>query len=121
MRTIGTYAANLPSITGDQWFLSGSKLQQTIRKVYPITGTGAIPHGITINNIGGFTKVYGTFVDASTPSAPIWYPLPYVDVTAANNQVSLTVDMTNINITAGAGTPPAVSSGFVILEWLSQV
>ena len=116
-RTIGIFPVNAPVVTGDSWFLSGQEnRQQVLRQVYQFTAAGNIPHGIILSQISGFTKIYGTFTDGS-----IWYPLPYVNVTAANNQVSVTVTGTNIVITRGGGGPPAVSSGFVVLEWLSQV
>jgi len=50
-----------------------------------------------------------------------WYPLPYVDVIAANNQINVIVTPTDIVITAGAGAPPVITSGWVILEWLAQI
>lgn len=116
-RTIGLFAVNFPVVTGEQWYTSGSnQKQQTLRQLYTFTSAGNIAHGINTSQISGFTKIYGTFTDGS-----VWYPLPYVDVTAANNQVSLKVTSTNIVITAGGGSPPSITNGFVILEWLSNV
>lgn len=116
-RTIGIFA-NVPLVTGDTWFLNGgNRKQQTLRQVYTITGTGSYEHGITLSNISGFTKIYGTFVD----NAGVWYPLPYVDSVNADNQISVVVNSTHIVITAGGGSPPAIASGFVVLEWLSNV
>lgn len=112
-RTIGIYPTIRPAITGDGYFLTNKKKQQTLRQVYPFTSVGPIPHGII--NIIGFVKIYGTFTDGT-----IWYPLPYVDVVSATNQVKITVDSTNINITAGAGAPPSITQGYCILEWLSD-
>lgn len=115
-RVIGVFAT-VPSITGENWFTGGgNEKQQTIRRVYQVTGAGNIAHGIDLTKISGFTRIYGTFTDGS-----IWYSLPYVNVVAANNQVSITVTSSNIVITAGGGSPPTISSGYVVLEWLSQV
>lgn len=115
-RTIGIYPVNKPAVTGDNWYLAGgSKRQQTLRQVYTFTSAGSIEHGIKLPNITGFTRIYGTFTDGTN-----WYPLPYVDVVAANNQVNVIVTPTFIVITAGAGAPPAVVSGYVVIEWLSQ-
>lgn len=114
-RTIGLFSLNRASNTGNSWFLSGTTRQQTFRQVYAVTGAGNIPHGLTLSQISGFTSITGTFTDGSS-----WYNLPYVDVTAVNNQISISVDSTNIVITAGAGSPPTISSGWVILEWLSN-
>ena len=114
IRTIGVFSYNNPAITGESWFLNTGK-QQTLRKVFTVTGAGPITHNIDLSSFGGFTRIYGTFKD----NAGVWYPLPYVDEMAANNQISLKVTGTQILITAGTGTPPSIVSGNVVLEWLS--
>lgn len=114
-RTIGIFPVNRPAITGESWFYRANQKQQTLRQLYTFTSAGSIDHGINVSQIGGFTRIYGTFTNGSS-----WYPLPYVDSTAANNQVSISVTSTQIVITAGGGSPPTITSGFVILEWLSQ-
>ena len=114
-RTIGIYPTNRPAITGDSYFVSGNQRQQSLRRVYNVTGTGNIAHGITLTQIAGFVKIYGTFTDGTN-----WYTLPYTDPVAANNQISLTVTPTNIVITAGGGTPPSIVSGWVVLDWISN-
>ena len=113
-RTIGLFPKNRAAITGEAWFLTTNK-QQTLRQVYTFTAAGNIAHGLTTAQLGGFTRIYGTFTNGTN-----WYPLPLVDVTAANNQVSLSVTPTNIVVTAGAGAPPTITSGYVVLEWLSN-
>ncbi len=114
-RTIGIFATNRPVINGEAWFLMGIQgKRQALRQVYQITGAGSIPHGINVSQIGGFTRIYGTFTNGS-----IWYPLPYVDAAAATNQVQITVTATNIVITAGGGAP-AIVSGTVVLEWITS-
>jgi len=113
-RTIGVFSTNLPAITGEAWFYNKNEKQQTLRKLFTFTAAGNIAHNINFTNIAGFSRIYGTFTNGTN-----WYPLPYVDVTAANNQVNVIVTPTNIVITAGGGAPPAISSGFVVLEWLS--
>lgn len=114
-RTIGIFPTNNPVITGESWFVSQNKKQQTLRQVYPFTAAGNIPHNVPVANISGFSKIYGTFTDGTN-----WYPLPYVDVVAANNQINVIVTPTNITITAGGGSPPSIVSGYVVLEWLSN-
>ena len=113
-RTIGIFPTNRRIQTGESWFIRGFK-QATLRQVFPFTAAGNIPHNINLAEIGGFTRIYGTFTNGTN-----WYPLPYVDVIAANNQVNVIVNPTNIVITAGAGAPPAIISGFAVLEWLSN-
>ncbi len=113
-RVIGQYAVTFSSVTGESWFLNGQPTpQQTLRQVYEYAGTTPIAHGIDTTKIQGFTRIYGVGYDGTN-----WYPLPYVNVTAANNQIALSVDATNINITLG-GAAPAITSGFIILEWLA--
>lgn len=114
-RTIGLFPKGKSAITGESWFLTPSR-QQTIRQVYTFTAAGNIAHGLNISQLYGFVRIYGAFTDGS-----IWYPLPYVNVVAANNQVSIAVTATNIVITSGGGSPPTITSGTVVLEWLSQI
>lgn len=114
-RTIGTYATNFPIVSGEQWYITGGNTkQQTLRRLYVVTGAGNIAHGIDTAAISGFTRIYGTFTDSTS-----WYPIPYVDTTAFANQVSINVTPTNIVITKGAGV--TITSGWVVLEWLSVV
>jgi hypothetical protein len=116
-RTIGIFTVNSPAITGEQWFYSGaSEKQQSLRQIYTFTAAGNIAHGINLGQISKILRIFGTFTDGTN-----WYPLPYVDVTAANNQVNVIVTPTNIVIAAGGGSPPAITSGTVVLEWLSLV
>lgn len=115
-RTIGNFS-NVPLVTGNVWTLSGgNQRQQTLRQVYTFTSAGNIPHGINLTNISGIVQIYGTFTNGTN-----WYPLPYVDVVDATNQVNIYVNPTNIVITAGGGSPPTITSGYVVLEWLSDV
>lgn len=115
-RTIGLFAIGNAMVTGEQWYLNGMPRQQTLRQLYTFTAAGNIAHGINLTQIAGFTKIYGTVQDNSGN----WYPLPLVDAVSATNQISLHVTSTNIVITAGA-TAITIVSGFVVLEWLSQV
>lgn len=114
-RIIGLFAKNRPVITGESWFINKNQRQQTERQVYTFTGSGSIAHGLNTSQISSFTRIYGTFTNGAN-----FYPLPYVDVVAANNQVNVYVSPTNIVITSGGGSPPAITSGIVVIEWLSQ-
>lgn len=110
------------TITGESWFLDGqSGKQQTLRRVFQFGSAGNIDiselnFGTGFSNIAGITKIFGTFTDGVN-----WYPLPYVDVVSATNQVSVSVTATEIVITTGAGAPPSITKGTAILEWLSNV
>jgi hypothetical protein len=113
-RTIGLYPTTRPAITGNSYFFSLNLRQQSIRQVYQFTAAGSIPHGINTTQIWGFASITGTFTDGTN-----WYPLPYVSETGATNQISIQVTPTNIVITAGAGAPPTITKGIVILEWIT--
>lgn len=119
LRTIGIFPTNRPAITGESWYPSSAGRQQTVRQIYNLSTPGAnpynIPHGIQTTNISGFTRMWGVFTDGTN-----WYPLPYVDVTNVNNQISVKVSSTNIIITSGAGSPPSITSGYFVLEWIDQ-
>jgi len=115
-RGIGTFSSDITFATGETWFVQpNGRRQQGFRKVYEITGAGSTNHGINFNNISAIVRLWGTFTDGTN-----WYTLPYVDVVAANNQISLTLSPTQIVITAGGGAPPTITSGFVVVEWLAQ-
>lgn len=113
-RTIGLYPTVRPSITGNSYFLVKNQRQQSLRQVYTFSSAGSIPHGIDITRFWGFSLIQGAFTDGTN-----WYPLPYVDATNATNQISLMVTPTNIVITSGAGAPPTITKGIVILEWIT--
>jgi len=114
-RIIGIFS-NSETITGENWVLDGaSTKQQTLREVFQFSQSGSIAHGINLSQISGFTRIYGTFTDGIN-----WYPLPYVDVVDATNQVNIYVSGTDIVITSGAGSPPSIVSGYCVLEWLSN-
>ena len=108
--------------TGQQWFSTNATDVQIkrlgFRQVYSF---GAIPsntpftieHGIIGETI--FTHIYGAAITAT----PVYLPLPLVDTVNVTNQISLTVDATNINITTGA-TSVALVSGVIVLEYLKN-
>tara|TARA_R110000868_G_scaffold121883_3_gene323339 strand:- start:8078 stop:8566 length:489 start_codon:yes stop_codon:yes gene_type:complete len=120
-RTIGLYSTNAFVTTGDAWYVNSNQKMQTIRKIYTFTSGGTIAHGINFSNIVGFVQIYGTFTDSLNKSVQNWFPLPYVNVTGANNQINIYLDTTNINIQVGGGAPPPIAYGYVVLEFLSNV
>ena len=129
-RTIGSFElytppsaapsnAPAPSIpNGERWFpASGdTKLRDGRRLVVQVQDT-VIPTTLVVNHnitqINQVTRLYGAFFDGTQ-----WWPLPYVDVVAANNQINIKVTATQIVVTKGAGAPPSISSGIVVLEYL---
>jgi hypothetical protein len=114
-RTIGIFPTNRPAIGGESWFLSGNRRQQNLRQVYQFTAAGNIAHGITISSISQFTKPFGSFTDGTN-----FYGAIYASNVAIAGQVSFYITSTNIVVLSGVGTP-TISSGIIVLEWLSDV
>jgi hypothetical protein len=121
-RTISIFPANRSAITGESWFIKNQR-QQSFRQIYPF---GAISAGseldipIDISNFTMFTRIYGTVITTT----PDYRPLPYTDPTTSTTGMALLVGpimgILNIRIVLGATAQP-VTSGNVVLEWLSQV
>lgn len=115
MREIATYALNLPAITGKQFFLGGSnRQQQSLRQVILFNATGNYPHHINTTGIGLFVSGYGSFTDGTNS-----YGVIYGSSVATAGQVSFYITPTNVVVLAGAGAP-TITSGIIIIEWLSQ-
>jgi hypothetical protein len=112
-KVIGSYTANISTITGERWALSGNQIQQTLRQVYTFTNTTAIDH-----NIRSFTQIspasYGEYTDGTN-----YYGLPFLTSVAVAGLISFYVTTTQILFLTGAGAP-ALTSGMITLEWLSQ-
>jgi hypothetical protein len=115
-RIIGLYALNFQVVTGEQWYLTGQPTpQQTLRQIYTFTAVGSIPHGINFTTVTLVSpRSYGSYTDGTN-----WYGVIYASSVAIAGQVSFYVTPTNIVVQAGAGAP-AITSGTIILEWLSQ-
>lgn len=124
-RTIGTFNLHVVGDSdaipdGERWFPKASddvtspqRLRDGFRLVVEVDDADlVINHNIPM--INQVTRLYGTFQDGSGN----WQTLPYVDVTAANNQISISVSSTQIIVTKGGGSPPAMSSGVIVLEYL---
>ncbi len=120
VRTIGLFPTNRPAITGESWFTT-SRRQESRRQIYlfsnsDFTGSVAtITHGINLTGIVYFTRIWGTFNDGT-----YWQDLPYVDIVSVTNQINIKVSTTQIIITKGAGAPPIINNGMVIIEWMYQ-
>jgi hypothetical protein len=119
-RVIGIYPSNRPAITGKVYYLTPGRTNKSLRQVYRFTNVPpaalpnplSIPHGIKFAYVAQFAIIMGTAFDGTN-----YYPLPYVDVVAATNQISVMLTPVSIVITVGAGAP-VITSGIIILEWL---
>lgn len=120
-RSIGLFPTGKPVVTGDSYYLTGNQKQQSLRQVYQFTATGNIPHGVRTNQIFSFSRAYGWFTDDTN-----WYGAIYGSNVAIAGQVSFYLTPFvppatpgNIVVLAGAGAP-AIVSGIIVLEWLSN-
>lgn len=114
-KVIGIYEQE-SAITGERWFSNNSSnintKRQTQRIVYTFSDSSlTFSHGLS--GVTAYTRIYGTFTDGT-----VNYPLPYVNPTASN-QVGVSVSATQVVVTKGGGAP-AITSGFVVLEYLQQ-
>jgi len=113
-RTIGLFPTGRPAINGEAWFLQGNKKQQGQRQIFQFSDSNLIFNlGPDINSVTNFTRIWGTFFDGT-----YWQTLPYVDVTNVTNQINVKVSATQVIITKGGGSPPSMSKGLLILEWI---
>src|SRR5947207_4907978 len=118
-RTIGIYPTNRSAINGESWFLTGNQRQQGLRQVYTFTTTADINIGFKISSISQFTKFSGIYTDGTS-----WYGL----IPGTSNAIAgQTVFYVTVN---GASTVsdvikflpggPALTSGTIVLEWISD-
>jgi hypothetical protein len=112
-RTIGLFPVNRPAITGEGWFIASNQKQQTLRQVYTFTSTTSINHGITIYNPGQFTSCYGSYTDGTNS-----YGLIFGTSTAVAGLITFYLTSSQIVFETGSGAP-SLSSGTIVLEWLS--
>ena len=106
---------NLDDLSTSQVF------RQVLRKVIdfgalPAAGTKSAPHGISVTD--NFTLVQ-MFAAATDPIALTAKPIPYADAASLTN-ISLDMDMTNVNITV-AVDESAFTRCFVTIEYLQEV
>ncbi len=120
LRTIGIFTKNVPSLTGESWFLNGNQRQQSFRQVYTFTGNSDINIGFKLSGISQITQIRGIYTNGTSFFGLIsgtsvniaGQILIYVTV----NSGSATSDV--IKFVVGAGSPSLVS-GTIVLEWLS--
>ncbi len=98
---------------------------QNLRNIYrtvvefgalPAAGTKSVAHGIT--NIGSTYSFVGRYAWASKPSTTTFIPIPFASATAIANNLELTVDATNVNITTGGTDYSLYTRTYVFLEYI---
>lgn len=114
-RTIGLYAINRPAITGNSYFISGNRKQQTLRQVYKFSSTSSITHGISISDPSQFALCFGSYTDGTNSYGLIFGS----NGATIPGQISFYMTSTQIVFEVD-GAAPSLSSGMIVLEWLSQ-
>lgn len=112
-RVIGLFATNLPTITGEAWFLT-SQRRQTLRKVFTFTSTANIPHGLSFSPNFSITAMYGQYTDGTN-----WYGLIAGTSVAVAGIIQFYLTPTNIVFNSGAGSP-ALTRGIIVVEYLED-
>jgi hypothetical protein len=113
-RIIGIFPVTRPAITGESWFLRGNQRQQTLRQVYTFSSTASINHGVTVITPGQFINCYVSYTDGANT-----YGLPFTTSVAIAGQITFYTTPTQIVFSVGAGAP-ALTSGTIVLQWLSS-
>jgi hypothetical protein len=116
-RIIGITAENFSLTTGEKWFLmNGNTYQQSLRQVYTFTAAGSIPHNLNWNSVSFISpRSYGSYTDGTN-----WYGAIYSSSGGITDQVTFYVTSTDI-VVAQDGGAPAITSGYILLEWVSQI
>ncbi len=120
-RIVGLYTTNRPSQTGERWFFT-SRRQQSFRQIYTFTTSANIDIGFKLSSIDKISsRSYGAFTDGTN-----WYGVIFSSNVAIAGQLSFFVLKTvspttdQIMFEVGAGSP-AITNGYIVLEWISNV
>lgn len=128
LKDIGVYP--LTEIVSGQTFFPNPALTSTtavlpqprqgLRKVVnfgalPNAGLKSVAHGIVFDAQTSFTRIYGAATFPSTASIPI----PYSSTVNINQNISIVIDATNVNITT-AFDYSAFTICYVVIEYIKQ-
>lgn len=121
-RVIGLFPTDRAAQTGEGWFLNQNQRQSSLRQVYTFTTTTAIPIGFKLTTLSQILPSLGQFTDGTN-----WYGLINGSNVAIAGQISFYVAVNgastlsdNIVFLVGAGAP-SLTSGLIVLNWLSRV
>jgi len=113
-RIIGLYPVNKPAITGETFFNGANQKQQTLRQIYLFTSTSSIVHGINVTNTNQFTECYGSYTNGTNSYGLLWATNQNV-----TGQISFYITSTEIVFVVDSEAP-SLTSGRIVLTWLSQ-
>jgi len=117
-RVISVFQITRSNQTGENWTLANNIRYSTLRRVYTFTTTSDIPIGFKLSSTAGFTRMHGTYTNGTS-----WFGLIAATSVAIAGEITFYVGVgsatsDNIKFQVGAGAP-AISSGMIVLEWLS--
>lgn len=113
-RTISLYPTTRSAITGESYYIENNRRQQTLRQVYTFTSTSSIDHGIKIIEPSQFTHCFGSYTNGTNS-----FGLLFGTSVAVAGLISFYITSSQIVFLTGAGAP-ALTSGIIVLHWLSQ-
>jgi hypothetical protein len=86
----------------------------------PNAGTKSVAHGITVTAATSITHIYGAATNpTATDPNPSFIPLPYVDVTTENNEITLYASNTKVYVITAADYT-AFTICYIILDYLQN-
>ena len=100
----------MPGMTAGQ-----ANRQRSLRQVYAFTSTTSITHNIPFAELTSFKTAYGTYTDNTN-----WYGCIFASNVAIAGQITFYITPTHIVFASGAGAP-TLTSGLIVLEWISVV
>jgi hypothetical protein len=124
-RTISIFPTTRPAQTGENYFLVANQRQNSLRQVYTfgaIVNGDTIPIGFKLSSISQILPSIGDYTDGTS-----WYGLIFGSTVSIGGQISFYVTVNgastqsdNIVFVVDAGAP-AITSGLIVLNWLSRV
>ena|ERR1700679_2255420 len=117
-RTISVFAMNAPSITGESWYLTNQS-QNVLRQVFTFTSTSSITHNIPVTILTQFVRCFGTYTDG-TNSYGLIYGTPGSPPATIPGQIAFYLTSSQIVFSVDPSAP-ALTSGILDIEWLTQV
>ena len=102
--------------TGQLWSFQGETTRkQVFRQVYPFTSAPiTIPHDIPTTEFLYFSRCFGFYTDGTN-----YYGAIFASSTGITDQITFYVTPTDIHILS-TGTPPTITKGYVVLEWITK-
>lgn len=114
-RIIGVFSDNVSVQTGETWTIKGRNYK-SFRQIFPFTSAASIVHNINFRGVYFVSpRSYGVYTNGTN-----YFGVIFGSGNTITGQTSFFVTPTNIIIRMDVAAP-AITSGFIDLEWLSNV